>query len=137
MKNRDGLIAIKWKDELYKYITGVVRNKNQKLIAINGMPDHVQVLLGIKPDCSISEMVRDIKANSSRSINEKKWVTGKFEWQNGFGAFTLGHPQLGAVASYIENQEEHHRKRTFREEYEAFLKEHLVDFNPEYLFHEV
>lgn len=120
VKGRANLILKNWKEELYKYTTGIVTNKKQKLIAINGMPDHIHILPGIKPDCALSELVRDIKANTSKFINEKKWVAGKFEWQKGFGAFTLGHSQLGAIISYIEKQEEHHHKKSFKEEYLEF-----------------
>src|SRR5579875_1147041 len=90
VKARQNLIAVHWKEELYKYITGIVTNKSQKLLAINGMPDHIHLLIGMKPDATLSDLIRDVKANASRFINEKKWVTGKFEWQTGFGAFTLG-----------------------------------------------
>ena len=137
VKGRENLISPKWKDELYKYITGIVSNEKQKLIAINGMPDHIHILLGIKPTIALSDLLRDIKANSSRFINEKKWVTGKFEWQNGFGAFTYGHSQLGSIISYIENQEEHHKKKTFKEEYLEFLKLFAIDLKNEYLFEDV
>lgn len=90
VKGRQNLISKRWKDELYKYITGIVSNENQKLIAINGIADHVHILLGIKPSKNLSELIRDIKANSSRFINTKKWILGKFEWQKGFGAFSCG-----------------------------------------------
>lgn len=84
VKGRQNLISKNWKDELYKYMTGLISNKGQKLIAINGMPDHIHILIGLKPDKSISDLVRDIKANSSKFINDRKWVDGKFEWQTGF-----------------------------------------------------
>lgn len=135
-KGRASLISPKWKDEVYKYITGIVTNKKQKLIAINGMPDHIHVLLGIKPDCNLSDLVRDIKANSSRFINEKRWVPGKFEWQQGFGAFTVGHSQLDIVIAYILNQEDHHKTRSFKEEYIEFLERYEIDYRPEYVFQE-
>ncbi|WP_433834477.1 IS200/IS605 family transposase [Flavobacterium anhuiense] len=137
VKGRQNLISKHWKDEIYKYITGIITNQKQKLIVINGMPDHIHILVGIKPDISLSDLVRDIKANSSKFINEQKWINGKFEWQTGFGAFSYGHSQLGNVIKYIENQEEHHKTRTFKEEYIAFLKLFNVDFKNEYLFQEV
>lgn len=137
VKGRQNLISTKWKDEIYKYITGIITNQKQKLIVINGMPDHIHILVGIKPDISISDLVRDIKTNSSKFINEQKWINGKFEWQNGFGAFSYGHSQLGNVIKYIENQEEHHKTRTFKEEYIKFLKLFNIDFKNEYLFEEV
>ncbi|MFH7016114.1 IS200/IS605 family transposase [Flavobacterium sp. FlaQc-47] len=137
VKGRQNLISIIWKDEIYKFITGIVTNKEQKLIAINGMPDHVHILIGLKPDKSISDLVRDIKANSSKFINDKKWINGKFEWQTGFGAFSYSHSQLTNVINYIHNQEEHHKTKTFKEEYIEFLKLFNVDFKNEYLFEDV
>lgn len=137
VKGRHNLISTIWKDEVYKYITGIIANKDQKLIVINGMPDHVHILIGLKPDKSISDLVRDIKANSSKFINDKKWINGKFEWQTGFGAFSYSHSQLTNVINYIRNQEEHHKTKTFKEEYIEFLKLFDVDFKNEYLFDEV
>ena len=137
VKGRANLISSTWKEELYKYITGIVTNKNQKLIVINGMPDHVHILVGMKPDSNLSELVRDIKANSSKFINEKKWIIGKFEWQQGFGAFTLGYSQLDAIVNYIKAQEEHHKTKTFKEEYIDFLKRYNIDYKSEYLFEDV
>lgn len=137
VKGRQNLISINWKDEIYKYITGIITNQKQKLIAINGMPDHIHILVGIKPDVSLSNLVRDIKSNSSKFINEKKWINGKFEWQTGFGAFSYSHSQLVNVVKYIENQEIHHKKKTFREEYILFLKLFDIDFKDEYIFADV
>lgn len=136
VKGRQNLISKKWKDEMYKYITGIITNQKQKLIAINGMPDHIHILVGIKPNISLSDLVRDIKSSSSKFINEQKWINGKFEWQNGFGAFSYGHSQLTNIIKYIENQEEHHRTKTFKEEYIAFLKLFNIDFKDEYIFEE-
>lgn len=137
VKGRDNLISKNWKDEWYKYITGIVTNEGQKLIAINGMPDHIHILIGLKPDKSLSDLVRDIKANSSRFINDKKWINGKFEWQAGFGAFSYSHSQLTNVINYIQNQEEHHKKKTFKEEYIEFLTAFNVDYKNEYIFEDV
>ena len=137
VKRRENIISKKWKDELYKYITGIVTNKGQKLIIINGVSDHVHILLGIKPTCMLSDLMRDIKANSSRFINEKGFVKGKFEWQHGFGAFSVGYSQLDMVCTYIKDQEAHHSKRTFREEYLDLLKSHEVEYKEEYLFEDV
>jgi putative transposase len=134
VKGRTSVIRKEWKEELYKFITGIVTNKGQKLLAINGMADHIHILVGIKPTLALSDLVRDIKANSSKFIREKGWVKGLFEWQEGFGAFTLGHSQLSQIIPYIGNQEEHHRVRTFREEYIGFLQKYEVDFKLEYLF---
>jgi putative transposase len=137
VKGRANLISPKRQEELYKYITGIITNKNQKLMVINGMPDHIHILIGYKPDCSLSDLVRDIKAFSSKWINENKWVPGKFEWQTGFGAFSLGQSQIDKTVNYILNQKEHHKTKTFREEYIDFLKAYQVDFKPEYLFEEI
>jgi len=134
VKGRDNLISKRWKDELYKYITGVVTNEGQKLIAINGMPDHIHILIGLKPTAALSNVVRDIKANSSKFINGQKWIAGKFEWQHGFGAFSYSHSQLSNVINYIQNQEEHHKTKTFREEYIEFLNLYNIDFKNEFIF---
>lgn len=137
VKGRNNLISKMWKDELYKYITGIVTNEGQKLIAINGMPDHIHILIGLKPDKSLSDLVRDIKANSSRFINDKNWISSKFEWQAGFGAFSYNQSQLSNVINYIQNQEEHHKKKTFKEEYIEFLTAFNVDYKNEYIFEDV
>lgn len=137
VKGRSNLISPKWKDELYKYITGIITNDGQKLIAINGMPDHIHILIGLKPTIALSDIVRDIKASSSKFINTQKWIAGKFEWQHGFGAFSYSHSQLSNVINYIQNQEEHHKTRTFRQEYLEFLKRYNVDFKEEFIFEEV
>ena len=128
------MISPKWKDNLFKYITGIIINKNQKLMIINGMTDHLHVLIGLKPDCNLSDLIRDIKANSSRWINENHLIPGKFEWQTGFGAFTIGQSQIDKVVNYILKQEEHHKRKTFREEYIEFLKAYNIDFKVEYIF---
>lgn len=137
VKGRQNLIAHQWKDELYKYITGIISNEGQKLIAINGMPDHIHILIGLKPNKSISDLVRDIKANSSRFINEKRWIKGKFEWQTGFGAFSYSHSHLDKIIQYIKNQERHHAKKSFKEEYVAFLETFQIDYDNNYLFDDV
>ena len=137
VKGRQNLISPKWKNELYKYITGIVTNEDQKLIAINGMPDHLHILIGLKPNKNISDIIRDIKANSSRFINTQRWIAGKFEWQKGFGAFSCSHSQLDSVINYIQEQENHHKKLSFREEYLKFLKHYNIEYNSDYLFMEI
>jgi REP element-mobilizing transposase RayT len=134
VEGRQNLIHKDYKEELHKYITGIVTNKKQKLIEIDVMPDHTHILIGLKPDMSLSNLVRDIKANSTRFINDKKIIRGKFNWQTGFGAFSYSHSQLGAVIKYVQNQENHHRKRTFKEEYLEFLKKYEIEYNEKYLF---
>jgi len=134
VQGRQNLISKQHKDELYKYITGIIQNKKQKVIAINGMPDHIHILIGIKPDIALSDLVRDVKANASSFINEKRWIMGKFNWQEGFGAFSYSHSQLDSVANYIRNQEKHHSRKTFREEYLELLKKFDVEYDSKYIF---
>jgi REP element-mobilizing transposase RayT len=134
VKGRYNLISKSWQPELYKYITGIIKNQNQKLMIINGMPDHIHILIGTKPNCNLSILVKDIKSNSSKWINEQKFVFGKFEWQSGFGAFTIGQSQLSTTINYIKDQEIHHKIKSFREEYIDFLKAYKIDFNNDYLF---
>jgi putative transposase len=134
VKRRENLIQEKFKDELYKYICGIVNGKKQKVYAINGMPDHIHILLSLKPDISLSDLVRDIKANSSKWINLNRFVRGKFQWQEGFGAFSYSQSHLSNIISYINNQQAHHSKKTFKEEYLDFLKKFMVEFDDKYLF---
>ena len=134
VKSRQSLINSSWEEELYKYITGIVSNKGQKLIAINGVSDHIHILIGLKPACRLSDLVREIKKSSNSFINEKKFSKYKFEWQEGYGAFSYSHSALDNVIAYINNQKEHHRKKTFKEEYVDFLKKFQVDYKDEYLF---
>ena len=136
VKGRSNYISEQWKDELYKYISGIIANKDQKLMIVNGMPNHIHLLIGTKPNCNLSDLIRDIKANSSKWINEKKFTNFHFEWQTGFGAFTVSQSVVSNVIEYIKNQEEHHRKKTFKEEYVEFLKAYQIDFKDEYLFDE-
>ena len=134
VKHRHGIIHQSWKNELYKYITGIIQNNKHKLLIINGMPDHIHILIGMRPTQSISDLVQEIKANSSKWINEQKFTSEKFEWQEGYGAFSYGKSQIKNVIKYIENQEEHHKIKTFREEYLDFLQKFEVDFDEKYIF---
>lgn len=134
VRGRENLIKREWKDVLYKYITGVVKNHGQKLIVIGGVSDDVHILLGIKPDIKLSDLVRDIKANSSRFINEKRFLKGRFYWQEGFGAFSYSISQLDDVIHYIQNQEEHHKTISFKDEYLKYLRRFQIDFDEKYLF---
>ena len=134
VKGRQPLILKEYKDELHKYITGIITNKKQKMIQINSMPDHIHILVGITPDIAISDLVRDIKRNATQFINRKRWIAGKFMWQEGFAAFTYSHSQLKDVIAYIENQEIHHSHKTFKEEYLELLKRFDVPYNPKYVF---
>jgi putative transposase len=132
--DRLSLIRAEFKEELYKYMTGIVRNSGQKLIAINGMSDHVHILIGLKPAMALADLIRDIKADSSDFINRKKWVRGRFCWQEGYGAFSYGHSQLDTIIRYIQNQEQHHRRRSSKDEYLAWLKKFEVPFEDKYIF---
>jgi REP element-mobilizing transposase RayT len=134
VQNRQSLISKDWQDELYRYITGIVQNRQHKVLAINGMPDHLHLLIGLRPTQSLFELVQEIKGGSSRWVNDKKLVKGRFEWQEGYGAFSYGKSQVDAVVRYIQQQEEHHRVRTFREEYLAFLELFGVDYDEKYIF---
>jgi REP element-mobilizing transposase RayT len=131
---RENLISTAWREDLYRYITGIVTNHGQKLIAIGGISDHLHILIGLRPDCEISKLVQEIKANSSRWVNQKRLVRGKFYWQEGFGAFSYSRSQLDEVISYIQEQEVRHKERTFKQEYLALLKRFDVEYDERYLF---
>lgn len=133
VQNRTSLISSEWKDELYKYITGIIQNNKHKLIAINGTANHIHIAIGYKPHQLIPDLLQDIKANSSKWINEKRFVKGKFNWQAGYGAFSFSHSQIDAVVKYINNQEQHHKKKTFKEEYIEMLKKYDVPFDEKYV----
>jgi putative transposase len=134
VEGRQNLIAPEHNDELQKFITGIVSAQKQKLIAINNMPDHLHLLVGLRPDSSLSDLVRDVKAGSSKFINVKRWVAGRFSWQEGFGAFSYSRSQLGTVIRYIENQQKHHAKKSFRDEYIELLEKFNVDYDKKYIF---
>ena len=122
------------KEELQKYITGIVTGRKQKLIAINCMPDHTHILLGLKPDEAPSDLIGRIKTGSTNHINEQKWIGCRFSWQEGFGAFSVSHSHLSAVVNYIRNQEAHHRRTSFQQEYLHFLDRHEVPYDERYVF---
>lgn len=134
VKGRPSLISQKWEEELYKYITGIITNKGQKLIVINGMPDHIHILIGMKPSCCLSDLVREVKKSSNTFIKEKKFTKSKFEWQEGYGAFSYSHSDLNRVIKYIQDQKKHHTKKSFKEEYINFLKKFEVEYDETYLF---
>lgn len=134
VKHRQALIQQQFRDELYKYITGIFKNKNQKMLAINGMTDHIHIFFGMTPDIRLSDLVRDVKSDSSLFVNEKKLSKFKFHWQERYGAFSYSQSQKLEVIHYIMNQGEHHRKKTFREEYINFLKKFNVEYNEKYVF---
>ena len=134
VQNRSALIQPVWEEELYKYITGIIQNRGQKMLAINGTSDHVHFFIGMKPTCCLSDLVREIKKSSNAFINDKKFSAFRFQWQEGFGAFSYSHSQLTDAIHYIKNQKEHHKKRTFKEEYLKFLNAFEIEFKNEYLF---
>lgn len=134
VNGRENLLQKPWREEVFKYISGIVKGKNQKPIIVNGISNHVHLFVGLKPSISVSDLVRDVKNNSSNFINEQRFVRGKFSWQEGFGSFSYAHSQIEQVYQYILNQEEHHKKKSFREEYLDFLKKFDVEYDEKYLF---
>ncbi|MBN2598748.1 IS200/IS605 family transposase [Labilibaculum sp.] len=134
VKGRESLIKKDWEEELFKYITGIVQNKGQKILAVNGTPDHIHFLIGMKPSCCLSDLVREIKKSSNTFIKEKGFSQFRFEWQEGYGAFSYSHSALDHVVRYIQNQKEHHKRKSFKEEYISFLKKYEIDFKDDYLF---
>jgi len=131
---RQNLIRPEHKEEIHKYITGIVTRHDQKLLAIHAMPDHVHILIGLKPSMALSDLVREIKTGATNHINANRWVAGRFAWQEGFGAFSYSHSQLTDVIRYIQNQEEHHARKGFQEEYLEFLERFNVAHDERYLF---
>ena len=134
VSRRENLIPQKHKEELHKYITGIITKREQKLLAINCLPDHTHVFIGMKPTCCLPDLVRDIKSVSSGFIKNKKKILKNFSWQEGYGAFSYSHSQLTNVIQYINNQEQHHKKRSFKDEYLELLKRFEVDYDEQYLF---
>ena len=134
VKNRHSLIPKNKKEELHKYITGVVQNKKCKMLAVNSVSDHIHIFVGLHPSICVSDLVKGIKISSNEKITEKKWIKTKFEWQDGFGAFSYSKSQVDSVCKYIMNQEEHHKKVSFKEEYINFLEKFGIDYNPKYVF---
>ena len=137
VQNRLGLIQPHWQNDLYKYITGTIRNKGHKLLTIGGMNDHVHILVSMSPVQSPSDLMADVKRSSSLWINENRLVMGKFSWQEGFGAFSYSKSQIKDIANYIDTQEKHHKKRTFIEEYIEFLQLFDVDYDERYVFKKI
>jgi putative transposase len=134
VQNRESLIEPSWEENLYRYITGIVQNQGQKMLAINGMPDHIHFLIGMKTDCRPSDLIREVKKSSNSFINDNNLSKFRFQWQEGFGAFSYSHSHLDTIIKYIMNQKDHHKKMTFREEYLTFLKNYQIEFKNEYVF---
>ena len=131
---RENIIPHKHKEELQKYTTGIIQNRKHKLLTINYMPDHVHIFIGYQCAQSLPELMRDIKTGTSGFINEKKWMPGRFQWQEGYGAFSYSRSQIDSVIKYIDNQEDHHRKATFKDEYLRLLEKFDVLYDERYLF---
>ena len=134
VKYRQALIQPEWKERLYQYITSIIQHFDHKMLIINGMPDHLHFLIGMRPNQSIANLMQDVKASSSKWINEQNMSNEKFFWQEGYGAFSYSKSQLPAVIRYIENQEEHHKTRSFKEEYVKILEELNIPYDPKYIF---
>jgi REP element-mobilizing transposase RayT len=134
VKYRENLIRPAWREELHKYISGIITNKGGKSLAVGGWNDHVHILFGLPVSISISDFVCAVKANSSKWINERRFVPGNFQWQSGFGAFSYAREQRNVVIRYIQNQEAHHSTETFREEYLALLNDFGLAYDEKYLF---
>jgi len=134
VKGRDAGIGKDWEERFYQYITGIIRTKEQKLIAIGGTSNHIHIFIGMKPSCCLSDLVREVKKSSNEFVKDNKLCKYKFSWQEGFGAFSYGHSQIDAVVKYVLNQKEHHRKITFKEEYIKFLKKFEIEHDEKYLF---
>lgn len=134
VKGRQNLIPKNRREDLQKYITGIVNKRRQKLLSIFCMPDHTHILVGMKSDVSVADLTRDIKAGSSKFINDNRWVKGKFSWQEGYGAFSYSRSHVESVIKYILNQEEHHKVKSFKEEYLEFLRKFEIQYDEKYLF---
>jgi REP-associated tyrosine transposase len=134
VSNRQSLIKPEFKEDLYKYVSGIVSNQGQKLIAINGVADHVHILIGLRPAMALADLVQEIKADSTNFINKNRWVRGRFNWQEGYGAFSYGHSRLDTIIRYIQNQEKHHKRRSFKNEYLTLLRKFDIAFEDKYVF---
>jgi putative transposase len=134
VQNWKCLIRREWKHELYKYITGIVQNYGHKVLSINGLPDHIHIFIGMRPNQSISDLMQNVKGDSSKWINKNHKVKEKFSWQEGYGAFSYSISHINHVIDYIKNQEQHHLKKSFIEEYHEFLEKFEIPFNERYIF---
>lgn len=134
VKFRKAVIHIDWEERLHKYITGIVQNNGHKMLAINSAHDHLHMLVGLNPKQSISDMMRLVKGDSSEFINKHRFTPGKFQWQEGYGAFTINRSQIDGVVKYILNQKTHHHKKTFQEEYLEILKDYGIEYDEKYIF---
>ena len=134
VQNRICIINESWQVDLYKYIAGIINQQGHKLYCINGMPDHVHILISMNPKQAPSDIMYHVKRSSSLWINQNRLTSGQFSWQEGFGGFTVGKSQLSDKIKYIENQKEHHKTTSFKDEYLQFLKEYDVEYDERYIF---
>ncbi|MES2808786.1 MAG: IS200/IS605 family transposase [Bacteroidota bacterium] len=137
VKYREAVIHDEWEQRLQKYITGIVQNNGHKLLAINNMPDHMHLFVGLDTKQSVADLMRVVKGDSSEFINKENLTRRKFQWQNGYGAFSNSRSQIDGVVKYILNQKDHHTKKSFREEYLEILKDYAVDYNEKYIFQDL
>ena len=134
VKGRKNLLLKPWRDEVFKYMSAIIKAKEQKPLIVDGVADHVHLFIGLKPSMALSDLLRDIKNNSSKFISQNKFVKDKFSWQEGYGAFSYSQSQIENVYKYIQNQEEHHKKISFKTEYIDFLNKFQIDHEEKYLF---
>lgn len=134
VQNKQSLISKSWEEELYRYITGIIQNYDHKVLQINGMRDHIHILFGMRPTQSVSDLMQFVKQGSSKWINEKRFLMEKFSWQTGYGAFSYAKSDLPNVIAYIKNQEAHHKKQSFIEEYIEILKSFEMEYDERYIF---
>ena len=137
VQNRLSLINKSWQDRLCQYVIGIIENHGHKVLSIGGMPDHVHILFGFRPTQSLSALMQNVKRDSSKWINENRFVMGSFSWQDGYGGFSYSKSQISQVANYIEKQEAHHSKRTFLEEYRKILSDFGLEYDEKYIFKEI
>ena len=137
VQNRISLISKSWQERLYKYIISIIQKHGHKVLSIGGMPDHVHILFGFRPTQALSALIQEIKRDSSEWINKEKLVMGRFSWQEGYGAFSYSKSHIAQVANYIETQEEHHKKKSFSEEYKKMLKDLDLEYDERYIFKQV
>jgi putative transposase len=137
VKYRSALISKEWKNELHKYITGIIQQNDHKMLQINSMPDHIHIFIGMRPIQSVSSLMQNVKTESSKWIKDKKFCAVPFAWQEGYGAFSYSKSHVQNVIRYIQNQEVHHKKQTFLEEYRQFLKAFDIEYDEQYIFKEL
>ena len=137
VKNRESLIQADWEDSLYKYITGIIQNNGHKVLQVNGMPDHIHIFFGMRPTQSLSDLIKQVKGDSSKWVNQNNFLKRRFSWQEGYGAFSYTKSEVPRVIQYIKNQKQHHRKKTFATEYVDFLKAFDIEYDDRYVFKQI